>query len=344
MKTRDVLRLSFEIKYAYFFLWFMPFSGLAAFGTDAYAKVMHMLGVMGMVSAYAIDMNRARLYGLSRRRIRSLRLLIALFIAIMLVGVTVPGFSIVGSSTLYFALAGAVFGMAIQLSRRPEESFDPLYSLTKTGTKARGLAWDIVWKSALIWLALPPFFLAIYLLLNGRTDGDFNVFSTLSGGMGAMFAGASVALKGQLKTWCIFGGSAKTFYKHAWLANGLLGLGFAVSIIAIDTLVAGHLNYVTAVLALLLAMAMQVAILGTAFRRTNWFGPLLAFAAIIGFPIFAETVRTSDSWQLLGISVVVISVIWALMSDWYIPRRLATRRFGSTGLRQMLGHDDKISL
>lgn len=344
MKTREILRLSFEVKYAYFVLWFLLLLGLTAFGTDIYLEVISMLGVMGMVSAYAIDMNRARLYGLSRKRIRSLRLLIALFIAIMLVGVTVPGFMIVGSSTLYFALAGAVIGMMIQLGRHPEESFDPLFSLTKTGTKARSLAWDIVWKHALIWLALPPFFLALYLFLYRQAEGDFNAFSTLDGGMGGMFAVASMALKGQLKTWTIFGGSGKTFYRHSWLAYGLIGLSFGVHVVIIDVLANGRINYIIVVLAILQGMVLQVAIVGTAFRRTNRFGPVLAFAVVIGYLIFAEGVRSANSNQLLAISTAVISAIWLFLSTWYIPRRLATRRFGSTGIRQMLGADDKISL
>lgn len=345
MTTRDVLRLSIEFRYAYFALIFLPFFTLAAFGAGLFENVMIMFGVFGMVGSYAIDMNRARLFGLSRARIRKLRIAVAMVIAVVFVAINVPGYLVIGSHSLFFAMGGALCGLVLQLSRNPEENFSHGDVWYRSSKKVRGPAWDIVWKANLLWMILPPIFLAMFYFLNRGEDGNSaGIFGGLAGGLGAMVGGATVQLKNQFQVWSTFGRSSRSFYRNAWLSLGVTGLSFTVGVLAVQWIMGNPLGIADVALAVMIAPMIQVAILGGAFRKTKWLGVILAFIAMEGYLITGEILLEDAKANNIAALVVLTMVLWLVLSAWYIPHRLATRSFGSTGLRQMLGTDGKIRL
>ncbi|MEJ5997841.1 hypothetical protein [Corynebacterium sp. H130] len=333
------LRLAFDRKALLLAFCLFPMIVVGAFADHPALMFFLCLAVTMMVGLYTADTPRFRAYSLSRRRARRLRLGVAVSLATALCMAYLIPFLLYQTKSFYFVLGSALVGLAIQLKRQPEERWEP-FQVDFVSHQAKGMAVDIVGKSLLPWLAVFPcliIFLGIF-----RFEGS--AYGTIGGGLGAMLGSGVVGLKNQFKVWQTFGGARRGIWLAQLAGTGATSVSIVVTLLIAAIIFDDGLQLGDVFASLTVGLAFQLGVFLGGYRRTNFLGPIVAFVLVMGSTILAEYLASSPVNETTLAMFGGVCVLWILIVVIYVPRRMATRRFGTTGLNAMFGTEGNINI
>lgn len=343
MKTTDLLKFFIDPK---FILWYslaalyLPLLNLVD-GPGPF--VVALFGNWLIVGTARVDPGRARLYGITRARTKRYRFGLAVGLGLYIIVFTLPHVQGGPNIDVYGAIIGFVAGLVTQTLRHPEDSFEATILWSWSDSAARSVRHDVLFKPLAGWYLMPVIVLAInFCFARSHVDSVADAFPNIAGYSGAMFAGMVVLMKNQLRVAKVFGTAPTTVFKQLsrycgllvvmlWIANVLLVF------IRVESFHWWELSGITAAMVYL-----HIAMLIGAFRKWGITTPMLLFAGIIIYSIVPGISGWSDA-ALMGVFAATVA-FWIIMRFGYLPRRVRSGYFGSTGYREMMGVSDKISL
>lgn len=333
------LRLAFDRKALLLAFGLFPMIVFGAFVDHPALMFFLCLAVTMMVGLYTADTARFRAYSLSRRRARRLRLGVAVSLATALCVAYLIPFLLYQTKSFYFVLGSTLVGLAIQLKRRPEERWEP-FQVDFVSHQAKGMSTDIVVRPLLPWVLVFP---GLIILL-GIFQFDGTAYSGIGGGLGAMLGSGVVGLKNQFKVWQTFGGARRGIWLAQLAGTGALAVSIVVTLLIIAIIFDDGLQLGDVLASLTVGLAFQFAVFLGAYRRTNFLGPFIAFVLLMGSTVLAEYLSDAPINETSLAMFGGVCALWIFIVVFYVPRRMATRRFGTTGLNVMFGTEGKINI
>lgn len=333
------LRLAFDRKALLLAFCLFPMIVFGAFVDHPALMFFLCLAVTMVVGFYTADTARFRAYSLSRRRARRLRLAVAFSMATVLCMAYLIPLLLFQAKSFYFVLGSALLGLAIQLKRCPEERWEP-FQVDFISHQAKGMAFDIVGKPWLPWLAVFP----CLIILLGIFRFEGSVYGTIGGGLGAMLGSGVVGLKNQFKVWQTFGGARGKIWLAQLASTGAASVSIVITLLISAIIFDDGLQLGDVLASLTVGLAFQFAVFLGAYRRTNFLGPFIAFVLLIGSTVLAEYLSDAPINETSLAMFGGVCALWIFIVIFSVPRRMATRRFGTTGLNAMFGTEGKINI